>query len=442
MPKIALFLLTALGFFVSQTSGQQAPAGPIAIVNVDVLPMDRDRVLRGQTVVVENGVITRIAPGDAPPSARRVDGTGKFLIPGLMDLHVHLSYNSEPEQRQLLQLFLAHGVTTVMNLRGTPQVLELRQAIAKGRVLGPRLFTVGPYVNQPFVTTAEEVEQAVVEQKRAGYDFVKLHGDLSREAYARLMNVARREGIRVIGHAPRNLGHEIMFQQRQYAVVHAEEFIYDTANSSKDRDLPQVEARIPSHARNMAQAGIWLMPNLVAFEAIAGQINNLDSMLARPEMRFLPRRVQEGWGPATNPYTARIGKDRYPGIMTRLGILQRISHQFHRAGVRLLLGTDAMNTGTIPGVSAHDEMQLMVDAGLTPYEVLKAATANGAEFLGIGEPSGRIAVGYRADLILLEANPLEPIANTRRIAGVMLRGQWFSQADLAALLEQLRASGN
>jgi imidazolonepropionase-like amidohydrolase len=321
-------------------------------------------------------------------------------------------------------------------------VLELRQAIAEGRVLGPRLFTVGPYVNQPFVTTPDEVEQAVVEQKRAGYDFVKLHGDLSREAYARLTNVARREGIRVIGHAPRNLGHEIMFQQRQYAVVHAEEFIYDTANSSKDRDLPQVEARIPSHARNMAQAGIWLMPNLVAFEAIAGQINNLDSMLARPEMRFLPRRVQEGWGPATNPYTARIGKDRYPGIMTRLGILQRISHQFHRAGVRLLLGTDAMNTGTIPGVSAHDEMQLMVDAGLTPYEVLKAATANGAEFLGIGEPSGRIAVGYRADLILLEANPLERIANTRRIAGVMLRGQWFSQADLAALLEQLRASGN
>lgn len=442
MPRLALVLLAALEVLVSTTSAQQPPAGSVAIVNVSVLPMDRDQVLRGLTVVVENGIITRIAPGEAPPGVRRVDGTGKYLIPGLMDLHVHLSYNSEPEQRQLLQLFLANGVTTVLNLRGAPQMLELRQAIAEGRVLGPRLFTVGPYVNQPFVTTPGEVEQAVVDQKQAGYDFVKLHGDLSREAYARLMNVARREGIRVIGHAPRNLGHEIMFQQRQYAVVHAEEFIYDRANSSKDRDLPQVEARIPSHARNMAQAGIWLMPNLVAFQAIAGQINNLDSMLARPDMRFLPRRVQEGWGPATNPYTARFSRDRYPGIMTRLGILQRISQQFHRAGVRLLLGTDAMNTGTIPGVSAHDEMQLMVDAGLTPYEVLKAATTNGADFLGIAEPSGLIAVGHRADLVLLDGNPLERIANTRRIAGVMLRGKWFSQPDLTEMLERLRASEN
>lgn len=434
-------LLATLGLILPPTPAQPAPAA-IAIVNVQVLPMDRQRVLPRQTVLVEHGVITRIGTGEPPPGAIRIDGTGKFLIPGLMDLHVHLSFNPEAEQRQLLQLFLANGVTTVMNLRGSPQMLELRGAIAEGRVLGPRLFTVGPYVNQPFVTTPDEVEQAVVDQKRAAYDFIKLHGDLSRDAYTRLMSVARREGIRVIGHAPRNLGHEIMFQERQYAVAHAEEFIYDTSNSSRDQDLPQVEARVLSHARSMARAGIRLMPNLVGFQAVAEQVNNLDSMLARPEMRYLPRSVQRAWGPATNPYTARIGKARYPGIMTRLRILKRITREFHDAGVSLVVGTDAMNTGTIPGFSVHDEMALMVDAGLTPFEVLKAATVNGALFLGGDDSGGRIAVGQRADLVLLEANPLEHIGHTRRIAGVMLGGQWFSAKDLAEILERLRASEN
>jgi hypothetical protein len=441
MPR--LLALTAMGLvLVSPAMAQESPAGAVAIVNVSVVPMDRDRVLSGQTVVVEKGVITRIGTGKIPTGARRIDGTGKFLIPGLMDLHVHLSYNPEPEQRQLLQLFLANGVTTVLNLRGAPQALELRAAIRDERILGPRLYTVGPYVNQPFVTTPEEVEQAVVAQKREGYDFIKLHGDLSRDAYTRLMSAARREGIRVIGHAPRNLGHDIMYQERQYGVVHAEEFIYDTTNSSRDRDLPQIEARIPSHAQRMAQTGIWLMPNLVAFHAIGGQIHNLDSMLARPEMRYLPRRVQQVWGPATNPYTARFPKDRYPGIMARLQILKRMTREFHAAGVRLLLGTDAVNTGTIPGSSAHDEMEEMVDAGLSPFIVLQAATANAAKFLGDSEPSGQVAVGHRADLVLLDANPLVNITNTRRIAGVMLRGRWFSRNEITAILEQLRASEN
>ena len=442
MPKLQLILPVTGLILATPAPAQNSPAGPVAIVNVNVVPMDRERVLSRQTVLVENGVITRLGTEAPPSGAVRIDGVGKFLIPGLMDLHVHLSYNPEDQQRQILLLFLAHGVTTAMNLRGIPQILELRTAIADGRVLGPRLYTVGPYVNQPFVTSPDEVEAAVVDQKRAGYDFIKLHGDLSRDAYTRLMSVARREGIRVIGHAPRNLGHEIMYRERQYAVVHAEEFIYDTTNSSRDRDLPQVEASIPSHTRNMARTGIWLMPNLVAYHAIGGMINNLDSMLARPEVRYLPRGVQQVWGPATNPYTARFPKERYPGLMARLQIIKRITREFHGAGVRLLIGTDAMNTGTVPGTSAHDEMQEMVDAGLSPFEVLRAATANAAQFLGDRQPSGQVAVGHRADLILLDANPLENIANSRRIAGVMLRGRWFPRSELADILEQLRRSEN
>jgi imidazolonepropionase-like amidohydrolase len=412
----------------------------VAIVNADVLPMDRERVLARQTVLTEDGRITRIGPARdvaIPAGARTIDGSGKFLVPGLVDVHVHLASNPEPEQRVLLQLFVANGVTTVLNLRGTAQILELRAEVAAGRILGPRIYTVGPHVNEPYVTTPDEVEREVVAQRRAGYDFLKLHGDLSREAYARLNAVARREGIRVIGHAPRNLGVEAMFEERQYAVAHAEEFLYDRENRSTDESLPSVEARIPELARSMARTKIWLMPNLTAYKMIAREVQDLDAVLARPEMRYLPESVQTGWGPATNPYTNRIEKLRYEPMMARYRLLEKLVRQFQAAGVRLLLGTDAMNAGVVPGFSAHDELADLVAAGLSPYEALRAATANAGEFLGERRPAplGTVAIGQSADLLLLEANPLLDIANSRRIAGVLLRGRWFSPADLRSLLE-------
>jgi hypothetical protein len=418
-------------------------AQQIAVVNVNVIPMDTERVLEGQTVVVENGRITGL--GDArsmrvPPGAQTIDGAGKYLLPGFADMHVHFHGNPPSEYPLLLPLYVANGVTTILSLRGMPSILEFRNDVAAGRVFGPRMYTVGPFINEPFVTTPDEVEQAVVEQKRAGYDFVKLHGDLSREAYHRLLTVARREGIRVVGHAPRNLGLEAMFAERpaQYALAHGEEFLYDRQNRSTDSSLPHVEARIPEYARQTAAARIWLMPNLTAYKAIARMVHDLPAVLAQPEVRYMPRSSRAMWGPATNPYTNRIRPDRYEPMMRRYALLEKLVREFHARGVRMLIGTDAMNTGVIPGWSTHDEMADLVAAGLPRYAVLRAATANAAEFLAVDGERGTVAVGQRADLVLLHANPLVDIANTRRIAGVLLRGRWLSAGDLASMLEQVR----
>lgn len=436
-------MISAALLFLATAALAQSPANrSVAITDVNVVPMDRERVVAHQSVVIERGVITQLGPATqvrVPVGAERVDGTGKYLIPGLVDVHVHLASNPPDEQRHILKLFLANGVTTVVNLRGIPQILELRKAVAEGQTLGPRVYTVGPFVNEPFVTTPDEVERAVVEQKRAGYDFIKLHGSLSRDAYLRLMAVGRREGIRVIGHAPRNLGVDIMFAERQYAVAHAEEFLYDTANRSTDASIPGVDARVPEFARRMAQSRIWLMPNLTAYKGIGEQIRDLNAMLARPEMKYLPRSNQVGWGPATNPYTNRFASSMYPGIMARYRVLEHLVRACKEAGVWLLVGTDAMNTGTIPGFSAHDEMADLVTAGLTPFEALQAATSRAAEFLGEAGDRGVIAVGQKADLVLLDADPLSMISNTRRIGGVMVRGRWLSRAELDRLLEQLAA---
>jgi hypothetical protein len=432
MPSLILALCFSLA--------QQPVDTPVVITNVNVLPMDRERVLSAQSVIVERGVITRLGPSGAltvPAGARTIDGTGKYLMPGLVDVHVHFHGNPPDEQPILLKLFIANGVTTIVNLRGTAQILELRKAVNAGRVLGPRFYTVGPYINQPFYTTPDEVERAVVEQKRAGYDFIKLHGNLSREAYHRLNEVARREGIRVVGHLPRNLGPDAAFAEHQYMIAHAEEFLYDTLSRSTDSSLSTVPAKFGEWARQTAAARIWLTPNLTAYKAIGGMVQNLDSMLARPEMRYLPQSNQVGWGPATNPYTNRNPPLRAAAIMTRYHLLEKLVQTFSVADVGMLIGTDAMNTGVIPGFSAHDELADLVRAGLSPWEALHAATVNGAEFLGQPGDRGTVAVGQKADLILLDANPFENIANSRRIAGVMLRGRWFSREDVRALLRPM-----
>jgi cytosine/adenosine deaminase-related metal-dependent hydrolase len=419
---------------------QGTPPRATAFVDVNIVSMANDRLLAGQTVVVENGTITGLGPAGrvrVPDGAEIVAGAGKYLMPGLTDLHVHMV--GPPEvQRSILKLFVANGVTTILNARGTPEHLALRAAIARREVLGPAMYTVGPYVNEPFVSTPDSVEAAVVAQRRAGYDFIKMHGELSREAYARLIAVGRREGIRIIGHAPRTLGIEVVFEERQYALMHAEEYLYDRTGNS--RDSAELMPHLPRLARLTAAAGTWVMPNLVAFRTIGVMVGNLDSILARPDMRYLPPPVRDGWGPATNPYTNRFATSRAPHILASYRLMVQFTRQLEAAGVGLLIGTDAMNTGVIPGFSVHEEMLELSAAGLTPYEVLRTATVNAADFLGERDRRGTVAVGQRADLLLLDANPLVDLSNTRRRAGVMLHGRWLPEAEISAMLDELLAS--
>ena len=420
----------------------QAP-GTFAIVNANVLPMDRDTVLSGQTVLVRNGIIQQLGPGArvrVPAGATRIDAAGKFLMPGLADMHVHM-VGPRAFQLELLKMYVVAGVTTILNMRGTPEHLALRSDIRAGRVFGPDMYTVGRFVNAPFFVTPDSVEQEVVAQKRAGYDFIKMHGELSREAYARLNAVGKREGIRIIGHSPRTLGIDAVFAERQYALAHAEEFLYDTLGRSRDVDLPKFEPRIPELTRKMVAADIWLMPNLTAYRIIGLMAQDLTAILARPEMKYLPAAARQGWGPATNPYTQRFGPEKAPGIFARHALLQKLTKAFDSAGVKLLVGTDGFNTGVVPGFSAHDELRELVEAGLSPYHALRAATANASAFLGSSPCIGQVRGGCVADLLLLDANPLSNIGNTRRIAGVMLRGQWLSREDLGRILESLEAGG-
>ena len=412
----------------------------LAFVGVNVVPMDREGVLRNQTVVVRDGRIAAIGPAATvriPSGAVRVDATGKYLLPGLTDAHVHLRDFDEETNLRLFDLFIANGVTTVLNLYGTPQHLELRARLAQGELAGPIIFTSGPFISNLPAPPPEpdEIERDVVAQKRAGYDIIKTHGNFTPDGFRRLFDVAKREGIRVIGHSPRNLGHAAMTEHGQHAVAHAEEYLYDTQGSS--RNAADLVPRIPEIASATVAAGTWLVPNLSAYHGIAEQANDVQAMLARPEVQYVPARIARGWQPDRNTYARRFNPSHYQGFRARYHVLEQITKGFQDAGVGLLAGTDTPIPCVVPGFSLHDELRLLVAAGLTPYQALRAATANAAAFLG-GDAFGTVEKGKRADLVLVDANPLEDVANASRIAGVMLRGRWLPREELQATLERNR----
>ncbi len=383
-------------------------------------------------------------------------------MPGLADMHVHLlpafaapkveaQYQEDRQDNySMFELFVANGVTTVLNMWGHPVHLKLRDKVLQGEVFGPLIYTTGPYINER-AKTSEEVERAVIEDKRAGYDFVKLHGDLSKEAYATLFAVARREGIRVVGHAPRKLGMEVLLEEHQAAIAHAEEYIYSYFGfrqrlpefflSAPGNNGDELEVKIRQISEATAKSGTWVIPTLTVYKGIAAQIGNIEAVLQRPEVKYLPRRLLVKWLPENNTYVKRFTKDPTSLVFfqTTYELLRRLVKGLRNAGVHLLAGTDTTVPCVVPGFSMHDELSELVDAGLTPYEAIKTATAGAAEFLGVLNKMGTISVGKRADLILVDANPLEDITNVQKRSGVMLRGQWLSEAELRKMLAKLAA---
>lgn len=434
---LVIFVATSISSQRAQKK-ETAEGRTYAFVNVNVVPMDKERVIKEQTVIVRGGKIILIGAflkTKIPPNAIRIDGSGKYLMPGLVDMHVHLRDYTPKDMDALLQLYVANGVTTVLNLSGIPRHLEIRDRIAKGELAGPTVYTSGPFISRTTGSSPspEDVERAVVEQKRAGYDIIKIHGDFSREAYHRLFEIARREGIQVIGHSPRNLGYEAMIEERQDAVAHAEEYIYD--KTSETKNLAEFETEIPSMARATAKVGTWLVPNLTAYKNIGLQVVDLKAVLNRPEMKYMPPQTVGVWGETTNPYM-RFKNMAIEKFWANFRALQKLTKEFHGAGVRLLAGTDAMNPSVVPGFSLHDELRELVAAGLTPYEALKTATANPAEFLKAGTEFGNVAEGRRADLILVNRNPLDDVSFASDRVGVMIKGQWLPQSEIQKRLDE------
>ncbi len=447
-----------------------APAQSAYVVrNVSVIdtrgdgqPKRYDVVIRGRNIVQLTGAgAARIA------GATEIDGNGKFLMPGLIDSHVHI------KQEDPLFLFVVNGVTTVQNMAGQPFHLRMRQQTAAGTLLGPRIVTAGPTTGQVGVSTQAEVEKLVLDQKAAGYNIIKQYGSsggaMERDVYRKLSEVARAQGMRLVGHAPRNLPFQVVLDERQSSIDHMEEIVYTHAPfgrllkpyvdlqfgraSAALRDsllrtpvpdfATELRGDIEQLARAVKASGLAVTPNLGFFRNIHWSLtDNIHALQRDADLAYAAPGLRLNWSPMLNRYrNAWNDRDLMARYLGRVVDLQgAITAAFHRAGVPLMIGTDSEGLGAQPGFGLHTELELFVRAGMTPAAALRYATIVPARVMQIADSVGTVESGKIADLVLLDANPLADIRNTRRITGVFRAGKWVSRDAAAAMLDSLARS--
>lgn len=457
-----------LGTLTSAAPAQQDPT--YIIRNVQVIPMtgatssSADVVIRGRTIAQ----VLRAGTAPATSGATVIDGRGQYLIPGLIDSHVHV------KEQDPLFLYVAAGVTTVQNMSGRPFHLDMRSRINAGSLLGPRLVTTGPTTAEVGVTTPEEVERLVAEQNARGYDAIKMYGsqggNMTPEAYHALIVAAHQKGMRVVGHAPRNLPFDVVLREGQNSIDHMEEIVYthrpfgrflapyvdlqfgrasDAVRDSLARvPVPrfsrELGPEIAQLARDTKQAGLAVTPNIVFFRNIHWMTtDSIHTLLRVPELAYASPQQRLAWSPLLNRYAnswsgRRATISRYLAEVVELQ--QAITLAFYRAGVPIMAGTDAEFLGAQPGFGLHTELEIFVGLGMPPIDALRAATVTPATVMRIADSVGTIAPGKVADLVLLAANPLADIRNTRRISGVFRAGRWLPQTEIAKMLDSLAAS--
>lgn len=429
----------------------QAPP-PVAIENVTVIPMDSERRLPGQTVVVQNGVISTMGPSGGvaiPSQAVRVDGRGKFLIPGLTETHGHLPGGNAPEAQvdRTLQLYLLNGITTVRGMLGHPSQLTWRDEIAQWRRSGPRLIVAGPSFNGSTATDPLVAKRMVEDQKAAGYDLLKIHPGVPRTAFDSMAATAHRLGIPFAGHVPLDVGVHRAIEARYASIDHLDGFIEAliadgapvTSAQTRWFGLGLVDHldrnKLPALIEAAKQAGVWVNATETLMQTMTG-VGQPDAMLADPALRWVSEAQAASWVNSINNLQndpANTAERRARFLDTRKWLIKSL----HQAGVGMLLGADAPQIGNVPGFSTIRELELLVDAGLSPFEALATGTRNVGQYLK--DPSvGTIAVGNRADLLLLDADPLIDAGSVRKLAGIIANGRWISGSEVARQLESYR----
>ena len=420
-------------------------AASTAFINVNVVPMTSEIVVEAQTVIVAAGRIAAIGDVDSipvPEDATVVDGTDRFLMPGLAEMHAHVPNVGTESLDRVLTLFVANGVTTIRGMLGRQSHLTLRQQLLDEQRFGPRLITSGPSLNGNTVKGPADAARKVRDQHAAGYDFVKIHPGLSAEEYAAIAATAAEVGMPFAGHVPVAVGVEGALEADMATIDHLDGYMAALMPADTDTSGGYggffgvllagqiVEARIPEIAARTAAAGTWNVPTEALIEHLVSDVAPVE-LGSRPEMRYMPAATVARWVQAKEQQLAERGFDATVGARA-IEVRRKLILALHQAGAGLLLGSDAPQVFNVPGFSLHRELAFLVAAGLTPYEALRTGTTAVAEFLGTN--AGVLAVGRDADLVLLDANPLQDIDNSRRVHGVMVRGIWYSPADLAERL--------
>ena len=427
--------------------------GDIAFINANVIPMDVERVLENRTVVIADGRIAAIGSADEMTPAEGVeliDAAGGYLLPGFTEMHGHLPNPRVPDRdaQNVLFLYVANGVTTVRGMQGDPSQFDLRERVRSGAVLGPQLFLASVSLSPGRgVSTPEEAEQLVREYAVQGYDLIKMLEGLDVETYDAAVRTAAEVGLPLAGHVPDQVGLRRALASRQVSIDHLDNYVEALVpEAARPEEWPGFggrgtllarvdESLMPDVVEATVRAGAWVVPTMVLWETgILGTRPGATVAAERPEVRYMPPETVEQW---TRSVDERLAAGDVEANRRLAALRGRILLALHEGGANIALGTDSPQTFSVPGFSAHREMRYYVSLGMTPYDVLEIATRKPAEYFGATDDFGTVAVGRRADLLLLEANPLEDISRTERRAGVMVGGRWLPEEEIQRRLEAI-----
>ncbi|TVP54918.1 MAG: amidohydrolase [Gemmatimonadales bacterium] len=487
LPFIACCAILTLGTLAcSDSSGAAEPADPVsgastqpmAFVGVHVLTMtDGNPILEDRTVIIEGGRITDIGPAGTTPvpdEATTIDGAGRWLLPGLAEMHAHLPGPDTPDERieDILFLYLANGVTTIRSMQGAPNHPELREATASGQILGPTIFSASPSLSGTSAPDPETAEGLVRRHAAAGYDLLKLHPGLSPETYDRIVEVAREEGITWAGHVSPEVGLERSLQTGKSTIDHLDGYVESSASpevraraqAGEPVPLSEVVAsatpeRIAELAEMTRDAGTWNVPTMYLWENFYNDVP-AEELSALPEMRYATPRELEQWTAQKENRVfvellegwrtdGAMGADDVDAETARalIDLRREILAALNTADAGLLMGTDSPQMFMVPGFAVHHEIRVMAQAGVPSSTILESGSRRVAEYaaseLGYDEDFGHVSPGARADLILVDANPLEALGALRDPAGVMVRGHWLAREELQRRLDEIseRAGG-
>lgn len=429
----------------------------VVIHDVDVLTMETDQVMERQTIIIDNGTISWVGDADdadIPAGASIVEGN-YYVMPGLSEMHAHIPSEDQGSDvmENTLALYLAYGITTIRGMLGQEAHLELREQAEAGEIFSPRIFTSGPSFSGNSVDDPEHGREMVREQHEAGYDLLKFHPGLTLEQFEAITEEANNIGIEFSGHISHDVGLERSLDAGKGSIDHLDRYMEFLAGDPEDREDPPIiyfgydltpdadPNRIEEAATLTADAGVWNVPTNTLLDNIFNPLNSVEDMKNWPGMQYIPRETVENWAEFVADF--REG-DNYDEEQARdfLDIRNQLTVALHEAGAGLMLGADAPQIFNPPGFSMHRELELLIDAGLTPIEALRTGTVNVGVYLGEENSTGKVAEGYRADLILLSENPLYQLPFHDAIQGVVRQGVYYDRGQLDEILSGIQDYAN
>jgi imidazolonepropionase-like amidohydrolase len=446
------FFITLLSLYVVTAFSQEmidSNKQEIVFQSVNVIPMDIEQVLENYDVVVANGVIADMGPTGKVKYSRKahvIPAEGKYLIPGLVEMHAHVPQTEELEPMiEVMTLFAVNGVTTIRSMLGHIKHLELKAKIETGEIIGPTLYTSGPSFNGNSAKAPKETAEMVKEQFSMGYDFLKIHPGVPLASFEALVKTAKKEKIPFAGHVPAEVGIWKAIDSDYQSIDHLDGMIEGLIPNLKSLSEDQVGifgvygadkvdiSLLPKMMKGLKDHNVWLVPTEALAERWLAFDKTSKELAEAPEMKYIDAAIAQNW---ISAHEEILKKSTAEGFRKFLELRRRLILEAHKSGVRIVLGSDAPQVFNVPGFSVHHELQYYVNAGLTPFEALQTATVNGAAFFD--RPTcGLVMVGGIADLVLLNGNPLKDIKQTQNIEGVMMHTHYLHKDYVEAALKKL-----